>query len=267
MPISGWLCVACGGRQVPLDHFATTKCGDTVHPDFANAVLKSSTEHNERRGGTPGVSVTQGLGCPRRAAIELSVPYYLDPLTMNAPETGTAWHAHLERASVDPKNTEVELAGVIAGIKVTGRCDRLRPPDTIEDAKHVNDFRRKYLKTMAPDNHRAQLSIYAELVEQTFGWRPTRGVIWYHFTMSGPDAFLPTKVDLLPIADALQLKPQLGKYSVLELFQQADSFFSGAVKWEDLPLAGESQMFGDKSLCTYCSVREVCWTQARGAPF
>lgn len=265
MPLTGWICNSCGGRTVDLDHFATTKCGERIHPDYANAVLRSRNEHYAQ--GV--VEVSHALGCPRAYAIQNKEDWAVDPLSLNAAETGTAWHHWMERASVDPENTEVQLKGVIDGVTVTGKCDRLRPElKLIEDTKHSNDFRAKYIKSEGvPLNYKVQVSMYAELAEQTLGWRPERGIIWFHFT--GGDALLPVKVEpLFTVAELLVIRPTNGALSVRELLHQANDVFAGGVRWEDLPLAGESMMYGSKSLCeSYCPVREICWKQARGAPF
>lgn len=268
MPITAWQCPSCC-RPVPLDHFATTECGHHVHPDYANAVLLREREYHE---GAHGVRVHDGLGCPRKHAIERTESYAADPLSYNAVERGNAWHDFMQKYSADPQMAEVEVVGVIAGVNVGGRIDRLRGvivegrivSAIVEDWKTSSDFREKYVKKdgISPE-YQVQGSLYAELVEQSFRWRPTWGRIWYKFSRS----ILPLEYDLWPLDQALAHHPHGGEYSVVELLRQAELFVTGMWDWKQLPLAGETQRFGDKTLCDYCSVRAVCWTQAKGAPF
>lgn len=263
MPITAWLCPRCN-REVPLDHFATSECGQTTcHPDMANAILKGRSEHYAQ--GV--VEVSHALGCVRNYAIQHSEPYSVDPLSMNALETGNAWHSHMERGSADPSNTEVQLKGVIAGVTVVGKTDRLRPPDLIEDHKHKSDFSAKYVKDEADLTHMAQLSIYAELCQQQLGWTPKHGIIWYHFSMAGEKGIIPKRFRIMPIEAVLELKPHDGQYTVGELLVMAQHVFGEGGRWQDLPLAGTTMMFGQRDMCAYCGVRSVCLTQHQSAPF
>lgn len=266
MPIAQWICAGCGGREVPLSHFAETACGERIHPDFARAILIDRNSQYVQK----AVRVSHGLGCPRRAAIEESEPYAVDPLEANAPLTGVAWHALMESAA--PANyREVELTGTIAGVKVSGKCDRIRKlsdgATAIEDWKHVNDFNVKHLKAGAKLEHQVQTSIYAELAAQS-GWiRPTVGIIWYHGSTGGKDALTPHRFGLMGLDTALAARPYECEYSVQELLKQAASHYVDGVRWQDLPLAGKSIKFGSKTGCDYCGVRSVCWTADKGAPF
>ena len=262
MPITQWICTGCGGREVALDHFALTPCGEkVVHPDYAAAVLASANKDR------PGVHVSTILGCPRKAAIEATEPYSVDPMTMNAMETGTAWHAHMEKSSVSPKDCEVQLDGFVAGIRITGKTDRLEPPTTVCDWKHGGDFSKKYAKEGPKETHQAQLSLYAELCSQTLGWRPTIGRIWHHFSGQDKDAMFPSEFPIWALEKVLAFRPGGGTYTVLQLLQQANGYFSGHLSWETLPLAGETHMYGQKTACNYCGVFGICKTQATGAPF
>lgn len=275
MPIIGWLCSNCS-RQVPLDHFATTKCGEAIHPDYAAALLADRASQEDR----VGVRVSHGLSCPRRAAIEAAEDYYVDPLSMNAALTGTAWHEMMESAGAskcfDPdRSVEAEVAGTIAGINLTGRIDRLRG-DLIEDWKHKNDFDKRHRDIGGADpEHVTQLSLYAELAEQSGLRRPSRAIVWYHYSVNS--GLVPKPVDLMSISEALEVKPYGGSFAVHQLLRQADSAFNstplspdlnyGPVSWNLLPLAGSTMSFGSKSMCSYCSVESICMTAERGAPF
>jgi hypothetical protein len=195
--------------------------------------------------------------------IEHVEDYAVDPLELNAMLTGTAWHALMERYG-DKKTTEVAVCGTLAGVTVRGKADKLSE-QSVCDHKHVNDA--KYIKQdgVKPE-HVAQLSIYAELAEQSGNVRPVRGVIWYHTSKSGKDALIPIKTELMPIDEALAHQPYGGAYTVAELYAQADAGFSTG-DWRALPLAGQTQKFGYKVACDYCAVRSICMTAENGAPF
>lgn len=257
MPIAGWRCATCK-QEVPLDHYQVTRCGLNMHPDFAAAVYLDRLSQESRK----GVRVTNGLGCPRSNAIIAVENLFVDPATFNAQITGTAFHALMEGASVDSINSEVLVHGVIQGISLSGKIDRVRKIGEVlicEDFKHGNDFARKYAQ-LKPE-YIVQVSIYAELYAQQFGERPAGGVIWRHFTGSPP--FVPFTFKLWDVEQCLAHKPYGGMYTVGELYTQAAS----ETAWQDLPLAGSSMNFGSKSFCDYCEVRTVCTEQATGAPF
>lgn len=267
MPIVGFYCQKCRSN-VPLNHFETC---DSVHPDFATAVLVDS-----RRQRAEGIHVTSALGCPRRGALEANMPVYVDPLAYNAVLGGTAWHALMQAASSKPELCEVEVAGVINGVKLVGKIDRLHPPTAISDWKTTSDWSAKWLAKPKAEgggmktDHLAQLSLYAELVQQTQGWRPTHGIAWYRM----PKEIQHYAEKLWDLQTVLDYKPVSGDFTVAELLGQLDHFAKwqagrGAFRceWMDLPVVGETQKYGNKTACDYCAVREPCWQQSKGAPF
>jgi PD-(D/E)XK nuclease superfamily protein len=258
MPIVGWYCPKCRCR-VPLDHWAGGSC-DAVHPDYAAAVLADN-----RKDRTPGIHVTSVVGCPRKAAMEGTAEVYIDPLVHNSIVGGTAWHGLMAASAVDPSLCEVEVTGTVGGAVLVGRVDRLHSPAAISDWKVTSEWAEKWLMKPKAEGggmkgeHLAQLSLYAELVEQTFGWRPMTGTVWYRTHKT----HLPFTERLWDLTTVLDFHPLGGEFSVSELIQQAAS----GVEWQQLPLAGESMAYGQKSACDYCSMREPCWAQAKGAPF
>jgi len=267
MPIAHWICAGCGGREVPLTHFAETECGEKVHPDYCTAIL------NDREGQyvKGAVRVSHGLGCPRRAAIEEAEQFSVDPLELNPPIKGTAWHAFVEAAA--PRDyAELEVEGTISGVKVRGKIDRLRKLPSgdwaIEDWKCISDFQIKYRKLDGVKlEHRIQASIYAELLDQMGRERPTVGIIWYSSSVGGKDALMPAKFDLMPLSEALNSRPYDCEFTVLELYRQAASHYEDGVRWDELPLAGSSIIFGSKTACNYCTVQSICTEADKGAPF
>lgn len=268
MPIAGWYCNKCR-TNVPLGHFESC---DAVHVDFAAAVLADS-----RRDRGAGIHVTSVLGCPRKAAMESVADVHVDPLSYNAMLGGTAWHSLMEAAASNPELSEVEVRGAVGGVQLVGKVDRLHPPTAISDWKTTSEWAEKWLSKpkeegggMKPE-HLAQLSLYAELVEQSLGWRPAHGIVWYRTQKT----ILHFVEALWPLGQVLEFHPLGGDWSVAELIKQADAYArwhspGGAAlrcEWQDLPMAGESMKYGNKTACDYCAMREPCWTQAKGAPF
>jgi hypothetical protein len=256
MPIVGFYCQKCR-VNAPLDHYESC---DAVHPDFAAAVLADG-----QRARAEGIHVTSIINCPRKAAIEAVVDVHVDPLGYNSLLGGSAWHSLMEAASTSPELCEVEVAGLVGGTRLVGRVDRLHPPTAISDWKVTSEWAEKWLMKPKAEGggmkaeHLAQLSLYGELVHQALGWRPTHGVVWYrtHKTM------LHFAERLMGLDEVLAFHPLGGDYSVAELIEQAAD---GGI-WQVMPMAGESMKYGQKLACDYCSVRDTCWTQGKGAPF
>ena len=270
MPIIGWFCPSCC-RPVPFDHFEGTACGG-VHPDYAAAMLTDIREHEEKREGREEglIGVSYGIGCPRSKAIASTIDIYVNPLEWNSMMTGKAWHSVMERGCNNPELAEVEVKGEIEGFKLTGFIDRIRMTETgrvIEDWKHTNDYARKGIASLTEPKpeHMVQLSIYAELHKQQFNLPVDNAIVWYHFS-SGTPPMIPLRSSVWPIEKCLDFHPFGGDWSVRELYQQMAASIAGK-DWRELPLVGESQLFGTKNHCDYCDVRMVCWEDSRGAPF
>lgn len=269
MPIIGWSCPICQ-RNMPLDHYAVSECGLAIHPDYALAVLRSDDDYY----GTDKLTVTVGLGCPRSRALEARHPVYVNPLDYNALILGKAWDVALEKHAEDG-TAKIRVRGVVEGIALEGEIDRIRWLGNdllIEDHKHSNNFQYKYLK--AEDGPRyeyvLQTSLYAELYAQTFGERPTRGVVWYNFSGGNSGSSPPLMAKVYQFVDArtaLDHKPYGGSYTVRELYQQGADFLAGKIAPADLPLVGKTMAFGSKEFCDYCQVQQECLRAAGGAPF
>lgn len=271
MPIVGWACPACK-KQVPLDHYITDpKCGLVIHPAYAQAILDDRAEPHHTEGM---VTVTAGLGCPRSRALENSdEKLFVNPLDYNALLAGQAWDRFIT-------GEKIILRGVIDDIPMAGEIDcvrRLGADLLIEDWKHSNNNQQRFMKKEMAEGktvkfeYRIQTSIYAELYAQMHAERPTRGMVWNHY--SGAESnfnsvLIPLLYDFVPLEEALEYKPYSGEYTVRELYAQVHSLCSEeAVTWKDLPLVGTSMSFGTKDYCSYCQVRNACFTQDRGAPF
>jgi len=271
LPIVGWSCPSCKA-DVPLDHFETTPCGrardgrPSVHPSFAAAVLKHDREHYARDLGMAEVS--SGLGCPRESGIMRAEKVYVDPLAYNASLSGTAWHREMDGATVPGIVTEYVVRGSLGMVNIIGKIDYLwREHLLIGDHKRKNDkgADRAKKEDVNKDNV-AQISLYAELVWQQDNWRPVRGEIIYGSHGRG---LVPREIPkLMSAGEFLAHKPCSGEqYTVLDLLRATDANIRGVIRWQDLPLVGETMSFGPTTKCDWCAVRSVCWTQARGAAF
>ena len=248
---------------MPLDHFEKTNCGVTVcHPHFARAVYNGREGHYANKLGLPEVS--HALGCPRQAAIFAQEDIAVDPLDFNSPETGSAFHDRMAAAATEGSQVEVVLKGVIGGIEIVGKCDILRRDLLlVEDWKHHNDFIKKYQKEDASERDIAQLSFYGEMCEQTQSWRPTRGIIWPHYTA---DFGVPQVFPLMSEKTLQKFQPLNGPYTTLQLLD-ATIEWQGGKSWKELPLYGEMMMFGKASMCDYCAVEILCKEQNRGTNY
>lgn len=144
--IIGWNCPNCN-KQVPLDHFATSACGLAIHPAYAAAILyDEATDPHGRE-----MSVTDGLGCPRHAAIEQQEGVFVNPLDFNALLIGRGWDSVVGNPEIGPGDgwgvplwCKVQLRGTIAGLPLTGELDnvrRLYDMLIISDWKHSNNLR------------------------------------------------------------------------------------------------------------------------------
>lgn len=268
MPITALRCPNCLLPQ-PFDHFEGTACGDRIHPDYIAAVLADRVGKADRVGR---IGVSDALSCPRRKVLSETESLVVDVLAFNAPLTGTAWHSLLQTYSAEQAQCEVKVAGMIGGIGLTGHIDRVRivgDKIILDDHKHTNDYSFGYLRgkaggppgEMKPE-HECQISLYAELYRQQNDVSPAYGVIWNHATAGG---FEPRRVNFWTLIRCLDFKPFGGDYTVMDLLIQVrDGIAQG---WKSLPLAGESMTFGTRDMCSYCAVRDVCFTEARGAPF
>ena len=294
MAIIGWQCPYCN-RPVPLDHYATTDCGLRIHPAYTAAILydEATDPHGK------AMSVTDGLGCPRHAAIEHQEGVYVNPLDYNALLIGRGWDSVVGLDTGGPHLTvgksfmsKVHLRGVVAGMEITGELDNVRRLGNkliLSDWKHSNNLRAFWIaKENGPSTeYKIQTSIYAELYRQMYDETPTHGEVVYHFSGAGPawtggelkskfssPPLMAFQYPIMPIGECLAYKPYGGQYTVEELYRQAQTIYGSvpehelaAKNWRELPLVGQTMSFGSKEYCAYCEVKDVCFTADRGAPF
>lgn len=282
MPVTKFSCPFCH-QTAGLDHYVISSCGEKLHPDYAAAVVADSLSHEKRT--LP--SVTMGLGCVRKQAISDNEDVAIDPLSVLTPLRGSAWHKLMEDVAKESLmgangqrmiGGEIDVEGEIAGIKLTGSIDRVRglPDGRLigEDHKTGKDARAVFIRggksygkpvvgQGSPMEYKVQLSLYAELYRQMFGTPWDGAIIWWWFNAEAfPDPF-----DIIPVEQCLAHKPYGCDFTVGELLRQAADSISGAVRWQDLPMAGMSITFGKQTGCDYCAVKDVCWTEKFGAPF
>lgn len=282
MPIVGWNCPVCKDPRASLDHYAVTECGLRIHPAYAAAIIHDDITDPHGK----AMSVTDGLGCPRHAAINNQAGIYVNPLEYNALLTGRGWDLVVGSSDLDytgeeryMRRAKVQLHGTIAGMEITGELDNVRRLGDrliLSDWKNSNNFRVKWIKQEGKPSaeYMVQTSIYAELYRQMFDEMPTDGEVVYHFAGAGNDVLLPFQYPIMPIAECLAFRPYGGQYSVEELYRMAAQTYPdsaegnlGPANWKELPLVGETMAFGTKQYCDYCEVKDLCKTAARGAPF
>ena len=265
MPIGAWNCPVCSQNDLPLDHFKTSKeCGEQIHPDYADAVLRG--EHEHYRFGTRDIGVTDLIGCPRSVAGSRDLSYSVNPKDMMAMSNGTAWDQW-----VTAGQKKEALHGTLGGIEIIGEPDRMRD-EVVEDCKRSHDFSASHLKGTcrcipqcpggAKPDHRCQVSLYAHLKRQS-GEESESGRIWYQF--SGD--CLPFPVSLMSESEILEYKPVNGETTITAHLALLNEWKRGNLKWEDMPLTGEQQSYGKKSKCDYCSIAGPCREEATGAPY
>lgn len=282
LPITQFACPFCN-RNVPTDHYVVSACGEKLHPDYAAAVLADSLSHEKR--ALP--SVTMGLGCVRKQAIMDSENVAINPLSVLTPLRGTAWHKLMEdvaRESLLGANGqraiggEIDVVGEVGGVKLTGSIDRVRglfdgrlvgeDHKTGKDARAVfilggKSYGKQIEGAGSPMEYKVQLSLYAELYRQVFGVRWDGAIIWWWFNhIASADP-----IEIIPVEQCLAHKPYSCDFTVGELLKQAADSIGGAVKWQDLPLAGLSIKFGKSTGCDYCVVRDTCLIEHQSAPF
>lgn len=287
--ITQWWC-GVHKTAVPLDHFEhCTYC----HPDFAAAILADRAVQSERT----GVRVSSASACPRKYAILASEDVAVDPLSYLQVTKGTAWHKVMETGAGQPNaigttvvkggsatvnlegmiGAELSVAGEIAGIPLTGTIDRVLLRDgklvgqdhkTGKDAREVfirggKSYGKDRVGQGAPIEYKIQLSIYAELYRQQFGRAWDSAEIWWtllnHFV---------EPIEILSIEKCLMHHPYDSEFTVGDILAQAQLVADGAVRWQDLPMVGQSFHFGSKfDGCSYCEVKDRCWIENQKAPF
>lgn len=148
---------------------------------------------------------------------------------------------------------ETVVRGTIEGVKVIGRVDCLVPSrKLIRDWKGKDDAEKA--KKYGHDDYIAQLSLYAELTEQTLGWRPERAILDFHDHKS----LAPVEVPLWDLATVLDYHPKRGDKTVRDLMFGAAMIRRGEAKWSDMPMSGESMQMGGGTLCNWCDHRSAC---------
>ena len=286
--IIGWICPYCN-HKVALDHFSTTDCGLRIHPAYTAAILYD--EATDPHGSA--MSVTDGLGCPRRAAIGNQEEVYVNPLDYNALLIGRGWDTVVgnQEFAVQAGNrgvffqTKIPLVGKIAEMLISGEADNIRRLGDrliLSDWKHSNNLRAFWIaKEGGPSaEYKIQTSIYAELYAQMYGERPNTGEVVYHFSGAGQayaggelkskftsPPLMAFQYAILPVEECLAYKPYGGSYTVEELYRMAQPIYTEKKPWRELPLVGQTMSFGTKDYCGYCEVKDVCYTAERGSPF
>jgi hypothetical protein len=108
-----------------------------------------------------------------------------------------------------------------------------------------------------------QVSLYAEMARQTAGLEITKGRIWYMFGSK----HVPCDFEIIPLEGILPSTVCSSDWTVGRLLQDTSNLLQNVGSWKQAPTYGESMYFGANTACSYCPVKEFCWTQSKGAAF
>jgi CRISPR/Cas system-associated exonuclease Cas4 (RecB family) len=119
-----------------------------------------------------GLSVTECLGCPRKAYLSKKLPYYENPRFIFARFRGSMVHTVLEETNqmyapgtiISEKRYERLVPGT--KVKLSGKIDKyLIRGKTLEDYKTLDDDRVKKLIESLPEDYIWQANIYKWILE------------------------------------------------------------------------------------------------------
>jgi hypothetical protein len=235
MPRTHWIDPLDDRERVPLDFYDTdTRCHGrpAVSPAMIRMIL--DYEITDERHARLDPTVTRILGCPRETFLERLFPYHEEPKKAWARTRGSHGHAGLDnRWPKERYVTEVELAGTVFGVHLTGRADVIefdRPSNRFRivdlgDNKFGNDTSVKWrsrpsgqgeykLIGKTKTDHALQLNILRLLMEDTVknweGWEydpnTVRLTIW-DYASAGDDGPVPLAAPHYTEQEMLLMKP------------------------------------------------------------
>ena len=171
----GWL-NPLTGKKVDLFEFDEMK--GVVPYGVLAAILRK--EQTDVRHQGAGLTITMGLGCPRKTMIQRMLPVHADPKKMWAAMRGTLLHEQMGHAmgtvegwwteEVDEDKCVYE--GTLFGWRMSCKVDALRKDyGELWDFKFRSDFARKFIgpDLIARETDSAQLNMARLLMEQTLG--------------------------------------------------------------------------------------------------
>lgn len=222
-------CQACRTRCAPMP--------------LMRALWQDEIEDDGYHADPKVISVTQVLGCIRKAYLTATLEFAEEPLRFLARWIGSTIHARLERTAVASEKTETTYRMDLGdGFSFAGTVDH-------EDAEAIRDWKfTSYVpKEPRPDNVR-QLQIYRQLAKAKV---PPE--VCYIGTKDVQNFLLDLK------DDDEDLDWALARAAVLK------TALMGELAPEQLPPEGRDIQYGrDKTACDYCPVREQCEAMGGG---
>ena len=292
MPITAWTCRIHG--EVPLTHWTSGETDppcDLYSPRLIQAILDDRLNDKVHTG--TNLTPTTLLDCPRRVIIERNIPFTASPEDYMTPEIGTLAHEGLAARPLPPiyqgkLQHSVKVEGNLFGQHLQGKIDVLISDGTlriIEDDKFTNPYSlSRKEKEGASEDHRAQVSMYALLLQQSITRTDLK--INYYGVGSGKGAppHIRCPVEPMTEEDIERHTPGGGQQTVrqnvdnfVSAFNNLDRpFLTKEISKErvhevirTLPLAGQSMWRGRKGECyctAYCPVAKICLGEIEGKP-
>lgn len=203
--------------------------------------------HNDAK----AISVTQCLGCIRRAVLDTQVDYTSPPESMISMFVGTAVHAQIEKSSClglsmkqghSTDGVEVEASIDLGdGYTLRGTADYID-----KKAKQIWDWKfTGFLPKEPRQNVEEQISIYAEMFSR------------YNLNEAG--VFYMSPFDYKPFPIELQsgaLEDCISRALEIKAVLESES----KEAYGSLELEGEDILYGKKTACDYCpqAIRIAC---------
>jgi len=288
MPIVGWTNPYTNRRHLVQDYVGMAK---VMPREILDIIARKDVEDKVHIG--TNLTVTSGIGCPRRLVIERFLPCYPNPQRLWAPMMGTKWHEVLAQemkgkpgwvVEVNGGVKECEVSGWLFGFAMTGRMDARFEDDgvvlEIKDYKFSLSGADKFVDEnwVAKPEHIVQLNALRLLLKQ-MGKVVSDNVGMVAWVVGG--SWIPTRVPIKSEEEIGSIKVFGSKYTVHELFKYVGNSFARIDKGESptsiaegLPLFGKDMMKSRKgtSMCDSCAVKGDCmelggWEEAAVIPF
>lgn len=266
------------GMPVALTDFDAL---DGVMPEPVLRGMLRKQEIDTRHTGS-NITITSGLGCPRKLLVSRMLPCTVDPQKLWAMHRGTWLHEHmgLMLGENDDWYTE-EIApdkctyeGTLFGVKMSCKVDAVKKDySKLLDWKFRRDGNEKFVDAYgeARDTDAAQVNMARLLIEQTLG-RQLPDMQMYVWVMAGQ--CIRTRAPHMTEAEIGMIKPGSGDYTVREIF---DMLRLSMLKWEEaaspsltdapletkqaiirqLPMVGQT-MYRNARRPTQCACQDYC---------
>lgn len=264
------------GRQVPIEAIEQLA---SAFPLPLLRIIYRKEKNDERHSGRK-ITITSGLGCPRKTVIHRAMATYPDPTKMWAMTRGTLLHEQIglamgEEAGWVTEETSPEscqFGGTLFGIPMTCRVDAYKADySELWDWKFRKDGNEYFIDPggVAKQEDCAQLNMARLLMEQQLSkdLSKMRMSVW---VVAGIP--VRTEVPLYTEEQLGRIRPGGGKYTVKEIFgmlQGAYDAWGGEpalapMAIRTMPMVGQEMYTSPRKpgqcACThYCEVKDTCF--------